>query len=286
MIKRYQVLIIISFIVITSLNNKKSEAADLSLGITSYYVFYEPYWQKIYSDFKIEPAFLTGPIVNLSFCDNWNLSFLFVYSIKQFSASYTDSGTHIPGASADTGDYYIKYRSDVARYDASLALGYSFKKYYRIFGGIKSAYTLTENEINIKESSNVTNVNSSFNYNSSNTPLGLALGGGFSIPVSESMYISANGSLLYSVSELRITTVETIERPDIDENKLYDYHGYGGNATLQLSYPVSSINTTFSLGGRYEILYMIADAADPFGVSGESDRYYGIIFSAIYTFQL
>ncbi len=280
--KKY--LFLLMLLTAISLCLRISEAADLSVGLTSYYAYYEPCWKKFYTDLNVEPALLLGPVFNLSFHDNWSVSFLFIYSQKQFSASYTDSGTHIPGASADTGNYSIRYRSDVARYDSSLAIGYSFDN-YKIFGGIKSASALTENDIILKESTNVTNADSSYSYNSSNTPLGLVAGAGFTYPVTDELFITGNGSLLYSVSSIKIKTVETIERPEFDENKFYDYHGFGGNGVLQLSYMVSSINTTFSIGGRYEILYLIDVAGDPYEISGERDMYYGIIFSAIYTFQ-
>ena len=120
-------------------------------------------------------------------------------------------------------------------------------------------------------------------------PVPAGAGIGVTVPLSQSVFLLVNvsGIFLYSAFEGM--------EDDFDNDQKWVYTSYGANGSLSLAWYVDSMTTTISLGARYQYLHnnrnsrrsdAITDPDDTDPFDGNADRFYGLTFSAVYSFEL
>ncbi|HSV97448.1 MAG TPA: hypothetical protein VLM75_11025 [Spirochaetota bacterium] len=141
------------------------------------------------------------------------------------------------------------------RYDSDIALNYSINRYVKLFGGAKiMGYTFDSG---------------------SHYGVGPALGLGVTIPLSDSLFLLWNVSGVYGFG-----------REEHDGGSSSDAREAGFNTTLSLAYYIESASTTITLGGRYQWFNINYEKDDPDEFPESNITFYGITFSAVYSFEL
>ena len=260
----------------------RAQAADFAAGIMTYYAFWEPGFRSQYSDFIIDPLFLYGPMLQVTFLDRWSLSGLLLTN--------DPPGTNIQYTLRDTGSagpYAVKTKTKVSRTDMDLALTYAAHPRLKLFAGMKH-FTFdirgSGSDISITEG-NYTFFNNSKTQDSGgdmkNQSTGGAAGLGYNYPLSVNINLAVNASFLYTTTNIlyfRYTDAGGILNSSTRD---YNYRGTGCNTTAQISYYLSGFSTSVSLGGRFQVTTYkpVGDAP-----SLATDYFYGVTLSALYLF--
>ena len=190
----------------------------------------------------IDPEFLYGPALAVKFNEDFNLTFIYLYG--KFDYPHTD-GTI----------------DKIKRTDSDLALNYRLNDYFKLFGGVK--------------------------YNTYSMPgmdfwaAGPGLGLGYTLPLSENIFLLANLSGFYLWGKQE----QEEEDSGIEYDVKYDVKQYGINSTLAIAYYIASASTTISLGGRYQYMKMDVDA-DNDDDNNSTHKFYGFTLTATYTFSI
>ncbi len=228
---------VISCILLLAATPSAANAADLSIGGSVWYAWWEESL-KDRDDPSIDPSLLYGPVVAIGFSPKWSLTAVFLYGMYDMEMS--------PGNS-----------ESIRRYDSDTALNYSINRYVKLFGGVKAM---------------------GYNWaDGSHYGVGPALGVGLTLPLSDSVFLLGNLSGLYGFGR---------EKHDASMGGGSSAAREAGfNSTLSLAYYIESASTTITLGGRCQ--WFTIDYDDN---SGEFSRatlmFYGITFSAVYSFEL
>lgn len=294
---------------------------DLSIGGTCWYTWWKPAWYqaKLYtvdsinenlfyriedaSNFRTSSNFMGGPTLTLSFSDRWAISSIFTLGRFKFRsgnrnnlANDKDIGLrYIPLSSAMDGSaMLVNYTRNSLKWDSDTTIGYSIIKYIRIFAGLKAQYYKYDESLLYLSPGAAVGLRTLTDTVSSYGP---GIGIGFLVPLYQRLY------LLINISGILLWSTE-----DIDIHKTYFWSGnyriypvynskgkffaYGGTSSLALSYSIAPINTTISLGGRYQLLKNRQKFGNIFrndiGMNmfdGEYDHFWGVTFSVIYTFS-
>lgn len=119
--------------------------------------------------------------------------------------------------------------------------------------------------------------------------LGAACGINYSFPVYDTLSLVTNASLLYFWSSVYGAPVVAqmndgvynVFKTGKCENPS-NYYSPGANIALGLSYYIEAINTSISLGGRYQVVYNIYSSGDYKDSDGEFDHVWGVTCAAMY----
>jgi hypothetical protein len=217
--------------------------ASVAVGATAWYA---DWGYKPNTSDKTNPGLLYGPVFSVDLVDKWSLAGVFLSGVLN---------EEFPGE-----------KTYNRRYDGDLTLNYNYTRYVKFFGGLKfMRYDWTH------DGSKPGLFRSGEGYNRG---VGPGLGVGFAVPVTDSLFTLMNFSGLYTygkMSEFQYT----------DDRNLA-MHTYGFNTSVALAYYVDSINSTISLGGRFQYLKSI--------FPGHSDNnmrmyFYGVTLTATYHFR-
>jgi len=298
----------IAFIMLLSLplfSSRTAAAADVSAGATVWYAWWRAAHSQVDTDFGISndrlqtmSAFMYGPVVSVKFHDDWTLSSRFM--IGNFGVKELEGRAY--GTNYDT--FTTRYR--VLKYDSDTTLGYSVSRYVRLFAGVKimgyQRFLNRRSNINIYPFSVLEN----YVYITENvfsTTYGPGGGLGLVAPLADGLYASLNVNGLYTVGESRTRLYSYVpNRPVVlggsditryisgEFSTVADVVMWGGNIDAAVSYYILSAQTTVAIGGRFQILKVLArDRRDAVTPSDGSDRDYqdifgGITVSALYYF--
>ena len=251
-------------------------ALDITVGATTWYAWgnrYEntqDYSIRTNSNYAFDPAFLYGPAVSVKFSDDFNLTFVYLYSKFDYKENvYKDSG----------GTYFVK--SNITRSDSDLAVNYRLNNYLKLFVGAKYL------GYKIKLSYDDTN-DERFYANAKHNSIGPGLGLNCTYPIIDNLFILGTISGFYLWS-----TGEEFEDYGLYSHKYIKpvsmtvgYNEYGINTNISAAYYISSISTVISLGFRYQ--YFITDYKeyDAFYIDSIKNQFYGITLTATYSFSL
>ncbi len=287
-------LVICAVVVSISVGALPAWALDVSIGPTAWFAWWKPAFEDIYAaygdpgvveqDFQLGPAPMYGAALSLAFSKEWSWSSVFVYGNEyraEVNKTYTN-GFRVTGAMR------------IEKTDLDSTVNYSLSRTVKVFGGVKyQGYSFKDNSTTYYPgSSAVYKTDSTHVYSWSTGP---GLGVGFTIPVSESVFILLNASGLYMYASLKAPG-----------GNIQAYDCWGGNAGISLAYYVSSMSTTIALGGRYQfITYAFKDNSSDLSRAGshqfggpnantqenrfldnKSDQFYGITLSAVYSFEI
>lgn len=262
------------------------------------------------SGYKFTPSFLYGPAVSLGFLDRFRLSCVFIYGDGYHMKSRY--GTYYFFRDET---YYNTHNLKITKYDLDATLSYIISDNFSVFGGFKyQRYKYPETRIVPSLDFTGTNIRR-ISYQT-RAP-GFGLGAAVIIPVADALNLSVNFSGLY----LRSTTAYSFKEAYLSGDSYWmkevgKYNACGGNTGITLSYKIRSINTTISVGFRYQFLkYIPADYSERidatyFGKTPYSylldkayaqiserrinmtpddrlyDHFYGITLMALYSFEI
>lgn len=268
-------------------------SAGMGIAGSTWFVWWKPYWevkksQLIFKDtFTIKPGFISGPALQFYLPKNVSLSTSVLYgefSSKRKTYSYTAPAfgpTYLPF------DIY-RNSSSTKRIDSDTTILYAINRFFSIFLGFKYSH------IDYKDWFYLT-YTSAFMYDRKKRIINEyapALGFGVAIPlVPHVFFMIIKASVLFNVMmpdvrqwHLLLYTKGTgVIYP---ENETFVYYRIGLNSTLNLAYFISAINTTITIGFRYQMLKMLQ--SDPFEINGETplsvlyDHFYGITAGVLY----
>lgn len=295
---------------------------DLSIGGTAWYIWWKPAWADAKTmsmffnglpvpsiledakDFKPSSNFMGGPVISIGFLNRWSIQS--VFTIGRFRARSTGLAADLmldPGIT-NTGitSGYKKYTRDIVKWDSDTSIGCAVHRMVKIFAGFKSqGYRYEErlDDIIFVATPELMSRRISDDVRA----YGCGLGLGLSIPLATDFFLqmSVSGLTLWSFEKITIDRKKSLMT---DTGSLFPllinpprgrYFSYGGTASLSFAYVIQKINTTLSLGGRYQLLYnrqhntyydLPANRASMNIIDRQYDHFFGITLSAIYTFHI
>ncbi len=227
------------------ITGRESSAADISIGATGWYAqmdFVDD------SNMEMEPAFLYGPLLNISFLENWGVSFVVLYG-KVKSKEEEDG-------------------FELKRIDSDTLLNYNFNKYFKIFTGCKyMSYAWGGSD------------DGGIHYS-----VGPGLGLGVTLPLGGNFYLLGNFSGVYlwgKHKEDSSSSEEEEGRPDWET----DMVERGFNTKLSFAYYISAASTSINLGFRYQYSKFIYKDSTSYS-EDSAYMFYGITLSAVYSFEI
>ncbi len=295
---------------------------DLSIGGTAWYIWWKPAWSdskssmrvlspapalivmsEDASDFKPSSNVMAGPIISIGFLERWSIQSVFTMGRLYFRSKGTSRDTQMTAGPWNFSPSYKKYNRDVLKWDSDTSIGCALHRMVKIFAGFKhQGYSYKEEMTDLLFLTNPAAFTRSLTDDVRSYGGGLGLG--LTVPVAANFYImmSVSGVVLWSAETIAISQKKTYILSSTDGfiflfmfPRKGHYLSYGGSASLSFAYKIEEINTTLSLGGRYQLLYnrqnysknnpLYNDAASNI-IDGQYDHFFGITLSAIYTFHI
>ena len=268
-------------------------SAGMSIAGSTWFVWWKPYWEVknsrlIFKDtFTVKPGFLSGPALQFYLPKNFSLSTSVLYgefSSRRKTYSYTTSAfgpTYLPF------DIY-RNSSSTKRVDSDTTALYSINRFFSMFLGFKYTHIDYEDRCYYTYASY-------FMYDRRKRIINEyapALGFGVAIPlVPHAFFMIIKASVLFNVMMPDVRQWHVLLSTDgtaviYPENETFVYYRIGLNSTLNLAYFIAAINTTLTIGFRYQMLKMLQ--SDPFEINGETplsvlyDHFYGITAGVLY----
>jgi len=270
-----------------------AHAFELGAGAYSYYNWRAFAWSEA-ENINMDPLLQVGPVFNMTWSHTVSLSLSVIFP------------AYISHADFDYKPLVSNYKvhvdnANISKTDIDIALSYLISPSFKIFGGFKLIETkLIEGAgtvftgVNQTTSAVISNksqhgkddlLGGGTNSFYSNKLLGGALGVNYSFPIYGALNFVSNASFLYLVSNIESSPIEfwgssfgTAGTSTLTGS----YNSIGGNFALGLSYYFSSMNTAFSLGGRYQVLDNIYKSGAYKGSDKKLDQAWGVTFSATY----
>jgi len=256
----------------------KVYALDITVGATTWYAWgsrYEnthEYGIRVNNDYAFDPTFLYGPVISVKLNDDFNLTFVYLYSKFNYKEElYEDAG----------GALFVK--SKIKRSDSDLALNYKLNNYFKVFIGAK--YLSYE----IKLSFDDPNPSNGYCYsNSKHSSIGPGLGLSATLPVAENIFLLAtlSGFYLYSTGEKFEDDGIYYYKGTKPANMTVGYNEYGINSNISAAYYIAQFSTAISLGARFQYFITNYNKYDPFYINSIKNMFYGITLTATYTFSI
>src|SRR4030042_338382 len=229
---------------------ERSRAAEVEIGATVWYSWWEPYWTQvsdsiIVSSYSAVSNFSGGPLLKIRFNDTWSIATSYTYGRYEGTAS---------GILPAPLFYFIEQpydsKREAKRHDFDFLVSGSVNTYMKIFGGV----TYSGYEMNTKTSILAfTFLQEIFHHFA-----GPAIGAGFTIPLisTPSLKRGVGGVFQFSsfVAEPGNAINDSINSIFGGTKKTLMYAGL--NITLSLAYAIQRTNVTLVLGGRFQYLWI------------------------------
>ncbi len=276
-----------------------ANAFQMGLGAYSYYNWQDFAWSDA-ENFQSEPLLQAGPVLNLTWAHKVSLSLSVIIPTMMSHADYDYKPLVTNQSNGKRYKLHID-NANIIKTDIDLALSYAVLPQLKIFIGAKSMdlgliegsetvftgvdqadSSILSNQSKHGEDSLVGGGSNAFYRNS---VIGGAIGVNYSIPFFESFSFVSNLSFLYLKSKIETALPEVFNNgfeTSGDETISGSYNSVGSNIAFSLAYYCDSINTAFSLGGRYQVLYNMFDSGMYSGTDKKFDNVWGVTFSAMY----
>lgn len=272
--------ILTSFIIAVSITciviiPRESQAADYSIGMYSYYTWWDPSWRSIFSDVKNDPMLLWGPYLSVTAFEKLSFSALLIQnSFNSSDSLYTAEG------SGSSGAYTIDTATTIDRAELDITAGYRFTPRFSMLLGCK--FLLYNQRDDGDQNKTVTPATYNLfeeNHISQNDSIGAGIGASYSMPIWGNLVFTAANTIVYFNSKFNLISYYESSPGFLEpEDTGYKYISLGDNITGTFSYYVPVLSTTFSLGGRFQVLKHFPDGDAP---SLANDYFYGMTLSAI-----
>ena len=248
-----------------------SSLAASGVGAVVWYAKWDPAWDDMMKNpdiegtsgnyFEMDPSWMYGPTLSLDITDTWKISTTALFGNYEYRSGYTDS----------TGKKRV-FEGKEFKWDSDLTLQYKYSSYMFFFGGLKyQGYKSQTDFVRLGSSDQeLSRVSSKAKY----YQYGPGLGVGFNLP------LWGPTSVVYNIN-----FVAQYATDDQEEDKTADYWVYGINTLLGLAYYSKALDTSFLLGGKYQMFHCKGqDGSDNEKNNGKNDYFYGVIVSAVYNF--
>jgi hypothetical protein len=298
------------------------QALDMSVGVSCWYAWWSPmfenkmlniqrYIDKIGQDVSdtgnsttIKPSFLLGPVISIAITERLGLSSSIIYgpfyhATSEYSnvvAAYDISNT-------------INDTMDITRYDSDTLVNYKVTDFFTLFMGFKYQgyrYRGTRHQL-------VDTAFTDYTYSGDYQVRSDAFGSGMGISVQkiiiENLFgiFSFSGVYLRSNITARGTQIADGTSYWIKDKDIIVSNVYGVNINPMVAYYISSTGITLMLGFRYQYLkYYVVDTDIDLTYNGSlnpatertsesmmyddynktTDRFWGVTFSALYSFSI
>ncbi len=311
--KKYWIVLVLMFFLQTT---SSFAAVDLSIGGTAWYAWWKPAWSDARStsivytgtpsifkenshDFELTSNAMAGPVLSIGFLERWSIQSVFAIGRFKSQSRGLSNNTIIATGDMMAAISYKKYSRDILKWDSDTSIACAVHRMVKIFAGFKyQGYRYEErlDDIMIEDSPMIIRRVLADEVKAYGGGLGL----GLTIPLGADFYLmmSASGLVLWSYENIDVNwrksyvySHELTPLPVWPQNGRY--FSYGGGASLSVAYNISKINTTLSLGGRYQILFnrqrynnLINNDVSMNIIDKQYDHFFGITMSAIYTFHI
>jgi hypothetical protein len=294
-------IITIPLITIQLLFFTKAHAVDISLGGNLWYNWWQPSWYgakgkstslTLYStpvaqygeadsaDYRVDPSLLYGPVLSIRFLDRWSVSSVFVCGKFSSISKGITRGFSIYSGAINPAVSFQTYNRDIFKWESDTTISYSPLRFFKIFAGFKTQGYRYEGELKVapfklKDSSEMVS-------------FGSGLGVSFTAHLVKGLYLvlGASGIILWGFDDydLNFAVGPAYTMYFFPEGR---FLSYGGTAAGTFVYAIDQINTSLSLGFRYQALkYSQKDGNVAMNIyDNDFDHFYGITFSAVYTFK-
>ena len=252
----------------------KGFCLDITAGVTTWYAWgsrYEnthEYSIRKNSEYAFDPTFLYGPVISVKLNDDFNLTFVYLYSKFDYTEDvYEDS----------TDRFSVK--SKIKRSDSDLALNYRINEYLKLFVGVKYlAYEIKLSYDDYAEGHCYSN--------SKHDSIGPGLGLNCTYAITNNIFLLGTLSGFYLFSKGEEFEDHLLYDPVNPSSMTIGYNEYGINTNISAAYYISQISTVISLGFRYQYFITDYDEYEPFLIKDIKNQFYGITLTATYTFSL
>jgi hypothetical protein len=288
--KLFNVLLLLSAVLLLVCGSFSIQAAEISVGATGMYASWDPMWRdssyykysnSTYSalhtrSYESNNRFMFGPVVSFKINKSASVAANFI-TTKNFQSDLKSNYKDSTGASmSDTYSEEIIKTSN--RIDSDLTFNYNLNQWIKIFTGLK--YIRYTSEINTSGN----NIGYILTYTSHvemiNTSFGPGIGVGLTAPLFENLYLLHNVSVFYLKTKWEYSHFGYYTNTGSIINS-YDnesFNCYGFNSNMALAYYFSDIQTTITIGFRYQLQVPAESEKDK-----RNDRFYGAYLTAVYS---
>ncbi|HPA73996.1 MAG TPA: hypothetical protein PKY31_17115 [Spirochaetota bacterium] len=261
-----------------------ASATTISVGPSVWYAWWQPAFENQYKggntassssqEFDINSTFLVGPAASILINPYWSLSALYMWTNMYKSSS----GYDVPVI-----DERWHREMKIKKYDIDLTITYTLTPSLRIFGGLKGQgyeYNLTTRYYSYSMGIILDETSQEVTSRS----LGPGVGMSYTMLLSQTTFISISASIIY---------MDTVMKDQILEEA---YHTLGGNSMLSLFYRPTGSPVTISAGFRMQYLkhYFRPEDSKPedtiskedSSMHNQRDLFYGLMFTAVYSFEI
>ncbi|MBN2077590.1 MAG: hypothetical protein JW838_01400 [Spirochaetes bacterium] len=315
--KRYGTIFCLMFLIIAG-SSTSFARVDLSIGGTAWYAWWSPAWSDaktstvVYNlpslalfnedsrDFRPASNVMAGPMISIAFLQRWSIQTVFTMGKFYFSSHGLSRDYAIDPGTVFATYTYKKYTRETLKWDSDSSIACSLHRMVKLFAGFKWQGYRYEERLH--------------NYFLSETTIfkrvlfddvrayGGGIGLGLTIPAVKNFFVLINASalMLWSMEKINIIGGKSFAVSSTDgfyflplKPPRGSYLSYGGTASLSLAYVIDAINTTISLGGRYQLLFNRQKSGNPFIndvsmniIDRRYDHFFGITMSAVYSFHI
>ncbi len=267
----HRIIILVIILLLLSMPHRTG-AAGMDIGMSTWFCWWQPSWNNGFSSYKVTPAFFYGPGLSFRLPGNVTVSSNFLY------ARVKAEGRMILAPPS-------KMNRVIRRYDSDSTLSYTFTRFFKLFAGFKYSY------YSYQESSPMFMPGSMFQltidkkkYNEYAPALGI----GFTIHLVDHLYVMIHASCVYMFTSVekdsRVLMSVSGMSPlfFIYPRKNWSVNKMGANAQLALAYFIKPINTSISIGFRYQFYKTVKSDTQEDQYTHYYDHFYGINASVIY----
>ncbi|OHD70439.1 MAG: hypothetical protein A2W19_15610 [Spirochaetes bacterium RBG_16_49_21] len=280
-----------------------ARAAGISVGAASWFCWWEPYWIKFPSysvlpvfvplkhDARINPAPIYGPILIFHLPKHFSISSIFLYG--RFNLKRNETVLYTAGLTPSVFPY--RENSVIQRFDSDSSISYSIIKYFNLYIGFKYSHYEFSSNTRFYVSTGGLLGNKKTKYDEYAPAFGL----GVLVPlVAKQLYLIFHSSVVYNFTEVKLSGTSYLINtfgPGVPilpilhstprENLFYRI---GSNSTISLAWWIDQINTTLSIGFRYQMFKLLKSDPSLTYVRNQLHYYehiYGATASAIYRFD-
>lgn len=320
--KRFTATAILGIMLILPARSAIAAPVDLSIGGTAWYIWWKPAWADAKSamrvispapaaiimaedaaDFKTGSNAMAGPVISIGFLDRWSIQSVLTMGRITYRSKGISRDLQMTFAPWDYSPSIKSYNRDVLKWDSDTSIGCAVHRMVKIFAGFKhQGYRYDERMKDLLITANPAWFTRELTDDVRSYGGGLGLGLTFPLATDFYLMMSVSGVVLWSLETIMIRQNKTYIIDPFSGFVLLSmfprrgrYLSYGGTASLSFAYSIEKINTTLSLGGRYQLLYnsqkysrnnpLYNEVASNV-IDGQYDHFFGITFSAIYTFHI
>jgi hypothetical protein len=279
MIRHRLLFLITGLFVLLMLMPLRAGAAGMDIGMSTWYCWWQPSWNNEGAGYKVKPAFFYGPGLSFRLPANVTISTSFLYARVKTESPLT---AEYPSESSS------KKTRIIQRYDSDTTISYSFTRFFKLFAGFKYSNYQFDGEQMIFFPPSLLPFLVGIEKNKYNE-FAPALGVGFNIRLIENFFLLITASVLYDRCYIsnKVYVIAMNSPPQIFPYPLryWPVDKIGANAQVSFAYMIQPVNTSISVGFRYQVFKIVKSEPGNEDYSEYYDHFYGVTASVIYRIE-